>query len=356
MLKTNITTKKYRKKLLTHFYGQCISLIIIIGVLLFLEISNGGGTKIIYLLLEGTLLFLFLGIKRILLLFDNYENESRLYQDSFEVLENVGLYIVDLEFNYLYMNKSNEKFMDQYYKLNPKVGENVSKYLADPHIELFKENVKAAISLGFHTSKDILNFEGRDIYLDTSYSPVRNSKGEIYAICCITTNITDAVQEKEKFTELIYQDPLTNLFNRRKIVDYYQNIQKEDRKVWFFVFDLDNFKNANDTYGHIAGDLVLVNFSDILATEFPQSAIVARTGGDEFCAIVPGDISYQKTIDFEELIKKRMNKIENYGVSVSIGKTFAGNTKERDLTYYLDLADKKMYKHKNSKKGFLSLV
>ena len=59
----------------------------------------------IYFLLAVVLLFLFFGIKRIFILFEKYENESALFQDSFEVLENVSLYIVDLDFNYLYMNK-----------------------------------------------------------------------------------------------------------------------------------------------------------------------------------------------------------------------------------------------------------
>lgn len=105
MLKTNITTKKYRTKLLSHIYGQVIALIVIIGVLIFMEITSGSGIKTIYFLLAVVLLFLFFGIKRIFILFEKYENESALFQDSFEVLENVSLYIVDLDLNYLYMNK-----------------------------------------------------------------------------------------------------------------------------------------------------------------------------------------------------------------------------------------------------------
>lgn len=104
---------------------------------------------------------------------------------------------------------------------------NLSKYLTPLHMEVFKENVNAAISLGFKTSEDILKTDGQDIYLYTTYSPVKNSRGEIYAICCVTTDITGSVQEKEKFTELIYQDPLTNIFNRRKVFDYYKLVQSE---------------------------------------------------------------------------------------------------------------------------------
>ncbi|MCT8395274.1 hypothetical protein D0499_05545 [Weissella soli] len=179
MLKTNITTKKYRTKLLSHIYGQVIALIVIIGVLIFMEITSGSGIKTIYFLLAVVLLFLFLGIKRIFILFEKYENESALFQDSFEVLENVSLYIMDLDFNYLYMNKSNSKYMYELYKTRPKIGENVAKYIGKDHMEIFKDNIKAAVSAGFYTSKDILKFEGNDLYMYTTYSPVRNSKGEM---------------------------------------------------------------------------------------------------------------------------------------------------------------------------------
>lgn len=349
MLNANPARTKYRNKLMIHIYAQGVGLIMLVGVLLFREFYEGIGTRVIYLLLVIIIAFLFLGIKRFFSLFEKYENQSALYKDSFEILVNGSFYIVDLEFNYLYMNKSNTEFMDKYYGLHPKVGENVSKYLSPLHMEAFKENVNAAISLGFKTSEDILETVEQDLYLYTTYSPVKNSRGETYAICCVTTDITDSVQEKEKFTELIYQDPLTNLFNRRKVFDYYKIVQQENQKIWVLIFDLDNFKSSNDTFGHTTGDRVLVNFSNLLKSTFPSSAIIARWGGDEFLVLVP-NITYGSLRVIETTIQSSITYLDELGISVSIGEVLAEDTINKNLDYYIDAADLKMYEQKRLQK------
>ncbi|MCT8395178.1 sensor domain-containing diguanylate cyclase [Weissella soli] len=350
MLKTNLTTKKYRNKLLMYSYVQGIGLIMLASILIYMQYFHGIWTNISYVLSVSIIIFLFLGVKRFFSLFNKYENQNALYQDSFEILVNGSVYIVDLEFNYLYMNKSNIEFMDNYYKIQPKVGENVSKYLTPLHMEVFKENVNAAISLGFKTSEDILKTDGQDIYLYTTYSPVKNSRGEIYAICCVTTDITGSVQEKEKFTELIYQDPLTNIFNRRKVFDYYKIVQQENQKIWVLIFDLDNFKSSNDTFGHATGDQVLVDFSNLLKSTFPSSAIIARWGGDEFLVLVP-NITYGSLRVIETTIQNSITYLDELGISVSIGEALAEDTINNNLDYYIDAADLKMYERKRLQKG-----
>jgi hypothetical protein len=134
MLKTNLTTKKYRNKLLMYSYVQGIGLIMLASILIYMQYFHGIWTNISYVLSVSIIIFLFLGVKRSFSLFNKYENQNALYQDSFEILVNGSVYIVDLEFNYLYMNKSNLEFMDNYYKIQPKVGENVSKYLTPLHM------------------------------------------------------------------------------------------------------------------------------------------------------------------------------------------------------------------------------
>lgn len=158
-------------------------------------------------------------------------------------------------------------------------------------------------------------------------------------------NVTDQVKEKEKFIELIYQDPLTKVFNRRKIIDYYKEvIQKDNLSTWIFVFDLDNFKQSNDQFGHIIGDQLLIDFAIILKSEFPSEAIISRLGGDEFSVLI-SDLTYQEVVGIQSNIKMRMNAFKKFGVSVSIGKLFAENTAKHDLKYFLDQADKEMYNH-----------
>lgn len=351
MFKKNIVPKNYRRKILTTIYGQFLLLFIIFYILLYLETKDWDQSTLIYLLVAGFVLyFIFFEVKRILSYFEAYENEKTLFQDSFEVLDNVNLYIIDLNYQFLYLNQSNINFMEKYYQVSPKIGDSVSKYLSENHMQLLKENCKQALFSGFQTSQDSFNYNGETIYLYTSYSPVKNRRGQAYAICCITTNVSDQVKEKAKYRELIYQDPLTNVFNRRKMVDYYKDqIQKNNQSTWIFVFDLDNFKQSNDQFGHKIGDQLLIDFANILKMEFPSEAIISRIGGDEFSVLIP-DVTYQDVVGIQSNIKMRMDDFEKYGVSVSFGKVFAENTASNDLIYFLDQADKEMYNHKNSQK------
>lgn len=351
MLKKNVAPKNYRTKILTTIYGQFLILFIIFCILLYLETKDWDKSTLLYLFIAGLVLyFIFFEVKRILSYFEAYENENTLFQDSFEVLNNVNLYIIDLNYQFLYLNQSNITFMEKYYQVSPKIGDEVSKYLSENHMRSLQENCKQAMISGFQTSQDSFKYKGEEIFLYTSYSPVKNSRGQVYAVCCITMNVTDQVKEKEKFIELIYQDTLTKVFNRRKIIDYYKEvIQKDNLSTWIFVFDLDNFKQSNDQFGHIIGDQLLIDFAMILKSEFPSEAIISRLGGDEFSVLI-SDLTYQEVVGIQSNIKMRMNAFKKFGVSVSVGKLFAENTAKHDLKYFLDQADKEMYNHKNSQK------
>lgn len=80
------------------------------------------------------------------------------------------------------------------------------------------------------------------------------------------------------------KDPLTGILHRgaaKRLIDTALLTQSESPSA-FLLFDLDNFKQINDNYGHIAGDEVLVRFSNLLSESFRSGDVVARLGGDEF--------------------------------------------------------------------------
>ncbi|GIC30344.1 hypothetical protein SUT328_09960 [Streptococcus parasuis] len=58
--------------------------------------------------------------------------------------------------------------------------------------------MNAALENNFHTSEEVFDHEGENFVLYTSYSPIKNKRGEVVAICCITTNVTDVVNERKK--------------------------------------------------------------------------------------------------------------------------------------------------------------
>lgn len=86
-------------------------------------------------------------------------------------------------------------------------------------------------------------------------------------------------------------DALTNLANRRKLTGFLGDPPRTDRPIAVIILDVDNFKDYNDTRGHLAGDQLLVRLADALNHEFPDAHIISRYGGDEFVLLVPSESS-----------------------------------------------------------------
>jgi two-component system cell cycle response regulator len=114
----------------------------------------------------------------------------------------------------------------------------------------------------------------------------------------IRRQLTDqvfAVDKVEVLAQEVYKmallDPLTGLFNRRyieqRLEDEIARSQRHGRPLSVIMFDLDEFKLVNDTYGHGAGDALLKAFADRLSRATRGSDASGRYGGDEFLVVLP---------------------------------------------------------------------
>lgn len=90
-------------------------------------------------------------------------------------------------------------------------------------------------------------------------------------------------------------DDLTGLLNKRSFNKYKNNVEEE--KVSLIVFDVNDFKLINDTYGHSEGDRILTEVAKILKEYYQEYGRVYRIGGDEFAAII------EKSTDKSEIEK-----------------------------------------------------
>jgi len=159
-----------------------------------------------------------------------------------------------------------------------------------------------------------------------------------------------------------YHDPLTKIYNRRFVEQYVEmNLDVNDACAMFLI-DVDNFKTANDIFGHEIGDQVLCKISDCLRNSFRKSDCVARIGGDEFIILMPRiteQVHAEKKVrkilaEFTIMLKSEDGKKE-VEVSLSIGVVFSKAGERIDYEEMYRRADVYMYKAKKREKGIAVL-
>ena len=153
-------------------------------------------------------------------------------------------------------------------------------------------------------------------------------------------------------------DGLTHLLNRRTFDDHLRGFlgsRTEDRRGAVLLMDLDGFKGINDQLGHQTGDQVLIGIADQLTRASPDSAVIARVGGDEFAVLLPDVGSEEATLEMVEKLRDEFVRpivVDGFplSVGVSIGMAFVpadGRTPDDLLT----AADAAMYRAKRYRTG-----
>lgn len=153
---------------------------------------------------------------------------------------------------------------------------------------------------------------------------------------------------------LMIRDGLTRMFNHTTINAYLeQEVSRSERTENQFcvaMLDLDYFKIVNDTYGHIAGDQVLKNLSNLIHQNLRQSDMVGRYGGEEFLILMP-EATLQQAADRMNDIRERFERITHtisgheFTVTFSCGITYY--PKRRTAISLRGTADEMLYKAKS---------
>ena len=132
----------------------------------------------------------------------------------------------------------------------------------------------------------------------------------------------------EKVEEMAITDGLTRAFAKRhiteRLIEEFERSERHKFNLAFLMVDIDYFKNYNDTYGHLVGDVVLKEIVALLKANTREVDLVGRFGGEEFCVILPETEKVQATIVAERIrsvIEKHRFKAydESTSVRVSIG-------------------------------------
>ncbi|MBJ3783573.1 GGDEF domain-containing protein [Devosia sediminis] len=145
-------------------------------------------------------------------------------------------------------------------------------------------------------------------------------------------------------------DELTGVLNRRAL---FQRFRDNDvvPGLAVIMFDLDHFKQINDRKGHAYGDMVLQRFADVLLGELGHTDTIARVGGEEFCAVLPGR-DWEAARQLAERVRKALAdlrlSIGNQDEVATVSAGMATGGAEEHFGSLLSRADAALYKAKES--------
>jgi diguanylate cyclase (GGDEF)-like protein len=214
-----------------------------------------------------------------------------------------------------------------------KTVEEINNAASFSDLEKSKKNINSAI-------KEFLNFS------ENIKEKIENIKSKL---SIKLTEIINLENEIEHIKQKIYIDELTGLLNKKGIKEVYNSLLRNESAVHencIMFLDIDKFKNINDTYGHVAGDLIIKLLSKILKESLRDNDIISRIYGDEFLIILKKtDLEIAKSI--AERLRKHIEKAIFYYKKEPIKITISGGLSKIDRWKSFDEAveevDKLMY-------------
>ncbi len=149
-------------------------------------------------------------------------------------------------------------------------------------------------------------FDGTRKIILNSAMPIRDEGNRIVGAIIVNNDITERKHFEEQLRELAEHDPLTNTYNRRHLYEMLKTEIERARRygtaLSIVMFDIDRFKNVNDTHGHVAGDRVLVGIAEIAQKQLRSVDLLARYGGEEFMIVTP-DIDRARAVVLAERLR-----------------------------------------------------
>ena len=263
-----------------------------------------------------------------------------------------------------------------------------------------KQRIYAALERREEVTETLLNYDvrGRPYWVEMNIIPLKNKFDEVTHFAAIQrdvskskfqteqlekrnkdlkelkVNLENLVQErtfelqqaKSQLEKIAFFDPLTGIPNRRFFSDQVNKLVKGSVRrggiIAFGLFDVDNFKAVNDTYGHDVGDRVLVELANILTHILRIDDVFCRFGGEEFAfAVILKEVD-----DAEPVAEKLINAIRNLkvpvegentiNVTVSMGLNVVSPNNSTDIDDEIKKSDAAMYQIKKSGKDRYKII
>ena len=294
----------------------------------------------------------------------------------------VGMVVLDQEFKVQIWNG----FMENHSGLSPieTKGKVLFKLFNDLDEDWFRQKAESAFQL---KSRAFITWELRPylfkfknyrpltgraefMYQNITISPLISADGSINHVCVTVYDVTDIASNKtaleatnQELKILSRTDRLTSLNNRgyweERLQQEFSRFQRYGKTSALIMFDIDHFKNVNDSYGHQAGDEVIRIVSNQLSNSLRNTDIAGRYGGEEFGVIMPETSAKHAAIYCEKLRKTIESTVVVYEefeikFTVSFG-ICESSAKHTDYQAWLERTDQALYQSKENGRNQTSL-
>jgi diguanylate cyclase (GGDEF)-like protein/PAS domain S-box-containing protein len=187
--------------------------------------------------------------------------------------------------------------------------------------------------------------------LKTYKTPVFDEEGRIIGTVGVARDVTLERAYEQQILEMARQDCLTGLATRWYLQEYVEQ-NKDEKHITCIYFDLDHFKEVNDTYGHQVGDEALAATAELLQQEF-SDGFIARLGGDEFMVVLLGKRGIGNT---EARVNAFLARLMDYywqkatmrHLSISAGIAQTDPAAAKSIDQLIHESDRALYRAKNA--------
>lgn len=228
--------------------------------------------------------------------------------------------------------------------------DSLEQLIPDEHLEFSRAQYQKLIN--FEKAESNIVIDNYDLSGNRKVFHIFESVIDWNGEPAVQISLIDVTEKFQKEKNLRYQashDDLTDIFNRRALIQHVQDSLPEADSMSCIMIDLDDFKIINDEYGHAVGDSVLKRFSNLCKKLCDRNDILGRWGGEEFI-IVQRNVSKAETIKLAEKICEscleslHFEEHEAIKITTSIGVCHSGN----NITFddLINNADDAMYQAK----------